>query len=204
MCDVGKVAFVLAIIFAYLNAPSSAEVARKPPELPRLAMFPLFFDHNARRSDGWRQGIELLPTQIELLRQLMEALQECAGTGDDGHVRLHVVGFASSREFLINGKPTSRSADDNLKTANLRAKSVARYLQTVQSEMGIAEGMEIKDVPWESYENMVHARPYNDRPRSPNHKGEAEILNRVVEIHLLQAGRCEFLPRTLGNRPERK
>ncbi len=118
--------------------------------------------------------------QIKLLDSMLRSINECLISNQDT-VKLRVVGFAS----------TSGTDEANLKLSNKRAEWIADYIKK-SPLIAYQDRLEVRVDRWASYFEMKRHRIFEDRPRDEVYSKKAGLLNRRVEIHLLQAAGCEF------------
>ena len=173
--------------------PAETVATKKLDALPRLAVFPVRFSSNATGEAGnWSAGILPSETEKESLAFLMRSLHGCGDPTGLNLIRMNVVGFASSAEFKAHTPEQSSAL--NLEVANRRASAVARILQKLRDDQGLTAQVAIEMRPWPTFEAMAEHRPFNDRPTpTPDEHGQ-EIFNRVVEVEMVTAGRCEAVP----------
>jgi hypothetical protein len=170
--------------------PAENVVTKNVDALPRLAVFPVRFPSNATGKAGnWSGGILPSETEKGSLAFLMRSLHGCGDPTEPNLIRLNVVGFASSAEF--KGHTPEQSSALNLEVANRRASEVASILQRLRDDEGLTAQVAIETRLWPTFEAMAAHRPFNDRPNAtPDERGQ-EIFNRVVEVEMVTAGRCE-------------
>ena len=159
-----------------------AQCSDGPPPMSVESMFTFLFG-NARLNERGEVaedsfGIRLTPEHAARLHLLADAFRPCQ-RGED-LVQFHVTGFSSTAEFRA-GPEDERLADSdalNLKTANLRADVVRRYLQ--------AQGFQATVEPWRSFDSL--RRPYFDDFQTET---DQQALNRSVFIKVESAGACD-------------
>ncbi|HEY0107573.1 MAG TPA: hypothetical protein VGB91_15940 [Rhizomicrobium sp.] len=152
----------------------------------RLPAIPIFFEQNATRATVLRQtddGLKIGPMEKNVLSRLVGGLKICSVPGR--RVALRVVGFASSAEF--QGVEPPMSELENMDIANLRAKQVADALRGLG---GTDAQFEIDDPGWASFPKMRDSRPYDDSTDDKTGDLGQQMLDRVVFVELVNAGRC--------------
>ncbi|MCG8688471.1 MAG: hypothetical protein MI892_26615 [Desulfobacterales bacterium] len=161
-------------------------------------VLPLMFDKNAKLN---KKGTNLEDTTVEvtkshkeLLKDMLIALRPCAGEKNSEKVVLEMKGFASSSFF--KGLSINDSNEWNKKAANRRALSAVEYLHKLSlnkdEKLDFGDALEIKYTPWKSYEDMAYQRPFVDMPNGGKSRA-AEQLNRLIEVKLISAGRCNIV-----------
>jgi hypothetical protein len=185
--------------------PEAVLLLQMKEEVPK-GILPLFFSKNAklksslvevqdvanRSGDIWQEGTSLsgekLEPQIDLL---VERIQACASRANQEEpIVLQVRGFASSREFKVEGSDVARQDSDalNLRAGNDRARSTLEGLEQAVRRNGgpfVLRPLVIYDSLAEMRQDLTYMDRIWNKPIERN-----EDLTRRSEIRVLQAPGC--------------
>ena len=139
------------------------------------------------------EGAEPLAAYKGFLTRLGSDLSRCSE--GERLARVEVLGFASSSDF--DGCPGD-SDQLNLELANSRAEAVKKLIEKKSDDR-----LNVQAPPWGRSSEMIARRRYFDRLTGGHYSEGKGLLNRRVEVRLVEAAGCEksdkpFRLRTLG------
>ncbi len=163
----------------------------KKGDAESLATFILPFEFETQcqaeqKMEEW-EGVKIEPNHEKFLKYLSQQISKCGIKNKP--VKIELRGFSSSS--LINEEKLkqckySATYNANLEIANARSENTRKILEKYKGDF-----LEIIVENWENQLiNMENKRRFNDRLLSNDFDKNRGVLNRRVEIHLMDAGEC--------------
>ncbi len=159
-----------------------------PPEGAPLSLLVTYTEEATREALelGKGPGVTLSDSVRDRIRSILDDVTECRADDPAPHVRLDVVGYASSSDW--HGEDPHTSDAMNLRLANVRAASLASFINEHYGKYVVANA-----IAWPSVEAMDPG--VVDRTSTGEYDKGRGRLNRRVQIRLTYLADCQSAPR---------